>query len=164
MACSFNFRRPCGCWEPGEVGAVSGVRVEPECSPQLGQRGRPWEARGQLEGAGPCWDVQAVAAGSPSIHPLWPFGTATGTLATVKGRPPLHTHWLSPEQLSSVALRRVSEGSSFVPEAPPSSLSSVAADPGFWHLIHYFRWSLSLGADTGLQISSCGSGKDLSYQ
>ena len=98
------------------MGAVSGVRVEPECSPQLGQRGRPWEAQGQLEGAGPCWDVQAVAAGSPSIHPLWPFGTATGTLATVKGRPPLHTHWLSPEQLSSVALRRVSEGSSFVPK------------------------------------------------
>lgn len=124
---------------------MSGVKVEPECGPQLGQRGRPWKARGQLEGAGPCWDVQAVAVGSSSIHPLWTFGTATGTLVTAKGQPPLHTHWLSREQLSSVALQRVTEGSSFVPEAPPSSLSSVAADPGFWYLIHYSGWNLSLG-------------------
>lgn len=69
-----------------------GVRLEPECSPQLGQRGRPWKAWGQLEAAGPCWGVQALAVGSSSVHPLWTFGTATGTLATAKGQPPLHTH------------------------------------------------------------------------
>lgn len=77
------------------MGAVSGVRVEPECGPQLGQRGRPWKAREQLVAAGPCWGVQALAVGSFSVHPLWTFGTATGTLVTAKGQPPVHIHWLS---------------------------------------------------------------------
>ena len=43
-------------------------------------------------------------------------------------------------------------------------LCGVMADPGFWYLMHDAWWSLCLGADVGLQISTCRSGKDLRYQ